>query len=249
MAEQEKLNDILNEVMNSEEETQEVDTFTETETEAETETEERTPVEKETPSSTEKKQYSSSPPKQNRAWAEMRVQNKRYEQALKRIADMQGITVDDLLEKLQNDTDKVLAEQRGISPEIQKQLREQQEELERLKEERNRERFRLGIESLRNEFNLSRDDLFKFLDDAAANGINLLQTSLPLPLVYRALYFDQLVNDAVERARQEFIAREEETSQRAPSNTKRASKPPKSRSDVMTPEQALKQLFDEGALY
>lgn len=248
MADQEKLNDILNEVMNSEEETQEVDTFTETETEIETETEERTPVEKETSSSTEKKHYSS-PPKQNRAWAEMRVQNKRYEQALKRIADMQGITVDDLLEKLQNDTDKVLAEQRGISPEIQKQLREQQEELERLKEERNRERFRLGIESLRNEFNLSRDDLFKFLDDAAANGINLLQTSLPLPLVYRALYFDQLVNDAVERARQEFIAREEETSQRAPSTTKRASKPPKSRSDVMTPEQALKQLFDEGALY
>lgn len=248
MADQEKLNDILNEVMNSEEEIQEVDTSTETETEVETETEERTPAEKETSSSTEKKHYSS-PPKQNRAWAEMRVQNKRYEQALKRIADMQGITVDDLLEKLQNDTDKVLAEQRGISPEIQRQLREQQEELERLKEERNRERFRLGIESLRNEFNLSRDDLFKFLDDAAANGINLLQTSLPLPLVYRALYFDQLVNDAVERAKQEFIAREEETSQRAPSTTKRASKPPKSRSDVLTPEQALKQLFDEGALY
>lgn len=153
---------------------------------------------------------------------EARTERDKYYQNLEKIAKAQDLTVDQLVEKLQDDTDKQQAEKQNISPEVQKQLREQQEKLSEMQEERQREQFQSRAEKLASSKNLDQDGLRSFVKEAYNNGFDLMNPNVSFEAAYNAVHHETLVEQARKEERQKVYAEIEKQQSRAPGTVSRS---------------------------
>ena len=149
--------------------------------------------------------------KQNKAFAELRMQNKAQAEFIMRLARSAGLNPKDVKEAqefLSEGATRVEAKKRNIDPETLKQLEEERTELEEYRNQANRQAAMLGFQKVKNEYNLTNEDLNNFAEQLAAKNINPFSGDrVDLLKEYRMLNFDKLLAQAKEAGRQEEIAR------------------------------------------
>ena len=149
--------------------------------------------------------------KQNKAFAELRMQNKAQAEFIMRLARSAGLNPKDVKEAqefLSEGATRVEAKKRNIDPETLIQLEEERTELEEYRNQANRQAAMLGFQKVKNEYNLTNEDLNNFAEQLAAKNINPFSGDrVDLLKEYRMLNFDKLLAQAKEAGRQEEIAR------------------------------------------
>lgn len=149
--------------------------------------------------------------KQNKAFAELRMQNKAQAEFIIRLARSAGLNPKDVKEAqefLSEGATRVEAKKRNIDPETLRQLEEERTELEEYRNQANRQAAMLGFQKVKNEYNLTNEDLNNFAEQLAAKNINPFSGDrVDLLKEYRMLNFDKLLAQAKEAGRQEEIAR------------------------------------------
>ena len=149
--------------------------------------------------------------KQNKAFAELRMQNKAQAEFIMRLARSAGLNPKDVKEAqefLSEGATRVEAKKRNIDPETLRQLEEERTELEEYRNQANRQAAMLGFQKVKNEYNLTNEDLNNFAEQLAAKNINPFSGDrIDLLKEYRMLNFDKLLAQAKEAGRQEEIAR------------------------------------------
>ena len=149
--------------------------------------------------------------KQNKAFAELRMQNKAQAEFIMRLARSAGLNPKDVKEAqefLSEGATRVEAKKRNIDPETLRQLEEERTELEEYRNQANRQAAMLGFQKVKNEYNLTNEDLNNFAEQLAAKNINPFSgDKVDLLKEYRMLNFDKLLAQAKEAGRQEEIAR------------------------------------------
>jgi len=150
-------------------------------------------------------------------------QVKQYEKMLDKVAKQKGISKDELVENLQREADEKEAKEKNISPEIQKQLREQQEALENLKQERQREVFNSKFEKLSEKHPMDNDQARDFVNQAIEKGIDLGNPNTDFEAVYVALNYNDIIENVRKETEQEVLKRIEEQEKKAPRTSKKRS--------------------------
>lgn len=149
--------------------------------------------------------------KQNKAFAELRMQNKAQAEFIMRLARSAGLNPKDVREAqefLSEGATRVEAKKKNIDPETLRQLEEERTELEEYRNQANRQAAMLGFQKVKNEYNLTNEDLNNFAEQLAAKNINPFSGDrVDLLKEYRMLNFDKLLAQAKEAGRQEEIAR------------------------------------------
>ena len=163
-------------------------------------------AETEQPAATEQKE-SGEPDqeKSNKAFAEMRISNKKYKDFFDRITKVSGLTEEQFINSMIQNLDAEQAKKQNTSPEVIKMLREQDERISQYEQREREKDFMNGLNVLQTKFNLSQKELGDFVKDVASKGIDLMNSKLDYETLYRGLYFDKLVEKEVEKKRQEMI--------------------------------------------
>lgn len=143
--------------------------------------------------------------KSNKAFAEMRISNKKYKDFFDRITKVSGLTEEQFINSMIQNLDAEQAKKQNTSPEVIKMLREQDERISQYEQREREKDFMNGLNVLQTKFNLSQKDLGDFVKDVASKGIDLMNSKLDYETLYRGLYFDKLVEKEVEKKRQEMI--------------------------------------------
>lgn len=144
-----------------------------------------------------------------------------YLQSLEKIAKAQDMTVDELVEKLEDEADEKQAKEKGVSKEIQKQLRTQQEQLTKLEAERRQQDFLARAQSLAERYSLKQEDLKTFVKDAYEQGFDLMQPNVNFEAAYNAVNHETLIEQARKDERQKVYAEIERQKESSSSSVKR----------------------------
>lgn len=163
----------------------------------ETETEQPTAEQKETNEPDQEKS--------NKAFAEMRISNKKYKDFFDRVTKVSGLTEEQFINSMLQNLDAEQAKKQNTSPEIIQKLREQDERISQYEQREREKDFMNGLNILQTKFNLSQKELGDFVRDVATKGIDLMNSKLDYETLYKGIYFDKLVEKEVEKKRQEMI--------------------------------------------
>ena len=157
--------------------------------------------EKSKPTADEKKEFAFSKIRQENSALKQEKQKLQQESDfLKELASSYGYTdVEKFKEDVRNAKLAQEAKQKGIDPAIYKQLDENKREIARLKAEREQERlltrasgFKTAVEEATSKYNVSREEVFKRLEDAGFTVDSIL--SLPDPnIVIKGLLTDKIL--------------------------------------------------------
>lgn len=126
-------------------------------------------------------------------------------QLLQRVADSMGIPIEQLAEKMQAEEDKKKATANNVPVEIQRQIREQQEQIRRLEMENLRANYDSRAAKLRAEYNLNDVQMIEFAEKAKNAGFNVFTPGLDLNMLYRSMNYDSIISNLREQIRQEVL--------------------------------------------
>lgn len=154
--------------------------------------------------------------KLNETMAAMRVKIKESDDLFTKLANAKGMSVEALKESLSKDATKEAAAQLNVTPEVYDRLtkleaenKAQKEELEALKDKDAKEQqarlLTQNIEQVQKEQGLSDDQVREFVQETINQGINVLDGRVPLNILYKGMHFDKLVEEQIEKAKQELI--------------------------------------------
>lgn len=164
--------------------------------------------------------------KDHEAFAKLRVERNRYESVIARLAQREGLSIEDYEAKVEQDEMAAEAAEKEVPVEFLERLKE----LEHAEEVREREhqasRFRTNIERFQNKHDLSEPQLRGFIDTCFDNGIDLTTAGIDLNILYRGLYHD----DMVENERQKWITKDKENRNSTSSTGQGKGSTPKSQS-------------------
>lgn len=146
----------------------------------------------------------------------IRSESDKYQALLKRIADSQGVTIDQLEAKLQEEEDARIAQTKQIPVETQRQLREAEERIRQLEEANIRNNFNLRAERLQREFQLTPEQMQAFAQQAYASGIDILNSNVDLNILYRAFNYETIINDIREQEKQRVLQEINKNKQQSP---------------------------------
>lgn len=188
--------------------------------------------------------------KQNKAFAEMRIQNKEYEQFLLQMAKVAKLDVktakeakDVLAARLQ----QTEAKQKQMDPQVLAELEESRKQIAELQQSRVREKAIAGFAQLKTLHGLSDNDLNDFADALVAQKKNPFEQEMDLVAEYRLANFDKLMEKAREEGRLAEIARSTKAQQSGSNPGTQRSTPTNtggSEKSIKTPED-LDALFKE----
>lgn len=148
--------------------------------------------------------------KQNSAFAQMRIQNKELSDLLMDLAKATGQTPKNIAEAqeiLKGGLSKVVSKNRNIPEDVLREMEEDKKALEEYKQNAARQKALAGFQSVKDHFQLSREDVDKFADKLIENKINPFEQDVDLVKEYKNLYFDELIARAKESGVQEERAR------------------------------------------
>lgn len=143
--------------------------------------------------------------KSNKAFAELRIANKKYKDFFDRVSKVSGLTEEQFINNMIQNLDAEQAKRQNTSPEVIQKLREQDERISQYEQREREKDFMNGLNILQTKFNLSQKELGEFVRDVASKGIDLMSSKLDYETLYKGLYFDKLVEKEVEKKRQEMI--------------------------------------------
>lgn len=175
---------------------------TNTESTEETKTSE---TETEQPAADQKESGEPDQEKSNKAFAEMRISNKKYKDFFDRVTKVSGLTEEQFINNMLQNLDAEQAKKQNTSPEVIQKLREQDERISQYEQREREKDFMNGLNILQTKLNLTQKDLENFVRDTASRGFNLMDTKLDYETIYKGIYFDKLVEKEVEKKRQEMI--------------------------------------------
>lgn len=188
--------------------------------------------------------------KQNKAFAEMRIQNKEYEQFLLQMAKVAKLDVktakeakDVLAARLQ----QTEAKQKQMDPQVLAELEESRKQIAELQQSRVREKAIAGFAQLKTLHGLSDNDLNDFADALVTQKKNPFEQEMDLVAEYRLANFDKLMEKAREEGRLAEIARSTKAQQSGSNPGTQRSTPTNtggSEKSIKTPED-LDALFKE----
>lgn len=148
--------------------------------------------------------------KQNSAFAQMRIQNKELSDLLMDLAKATGQTPKNITEAqeiLKGGLTKVISKNRNIPEDVLREMEEDKKALEEYKQNAARQKAVAGFQLVKDQFELSREDVNKFADKLIENKINPFEQDIDLVKEYKVLYFDELIQKAKEAGVQEERAR------------------------------------------
>ena len=148
--------------------------------------------------------------KQDRAFAQMRIQNKEYSDLLMNLAKATGQTPKNIAEAqaiLSEGLTKVVSKNRNIPEDVLREMEEDKRALAEYKQTQARQRALAGFQSVKDTFGLSREDVNSFADKLIENKLNPFEQEIDLVKEYRNLYFEELIAKAKEEGVQEERAR------------------------------------------
>lgn len=120
------------------------------------------------------------------------------------------IDYDALIEAMDDADIKARATEKGVSPELQKELERYEKEKQEMNKEKLRVRFDRQVTNFQLENNLPEEKIDKFFNDAIKAGINpysiaaidnTSKGTTALNMLYKAVYHDELVRQAAEDAK------------------------------------------------
>lgn len=143
--------------------------------------------------------------KANSAFAQMRVENKKLQETIKGIAETLGLNVKDLnneavVKDIQGALIKAQAAQQKVPEELLQRLHTLEQAEQSSKKDRLEQEALLGLQTLKNKFNATTNDLKQFVDDLIEEGKNPFEQSLDLVAEYKVKKFDALIEQAVQKA-------------------------------------------------
>lgn len=145
--------------------------------------------------------------KANKAFAEMRAKNSKYEKALARAAELKGVSVEDFLTEMENDTIQKKAEKLGTDPELLRRLEQLEAENETYRTAQVQMHLQREFGQVQKDLSVTDKELQEFTSELINRGHNFHDTSTDYVLLYRGMYHDKLV----EKERQAWIARKEKS--------------------------------------
>jgi hypothetical protein len=154
--------------------------------------------------------------KQNKAFAEMRVQNKEYEQFLMRMAQIAKLDVKNAKEAkevLAARLTQTEAKQKQMDPQVLAELEDSRKQIAEMRQARIKEQALSGFAKLKTLHGLSDTDLNNFADELVAKNKNPFEQEMDLVSEYRLANFDKLMEKAREEGRLAEIARSKKAQQ------------------------------------
>ncbi len=148
--------------------------------------------------------------KQNSAFAQMRIENKKLSDLLMNLAKATGQTpknIDEAQTMLQEGLTKVVSKNRNIPEDVLREMEEDKKALAEFKQNQARQKALAGFQAVKDSFGLSREDVNNFADKLIENKLNPFEQDLDLVKEYRNLYFEELIAKAKEEGVQEERAR------------------------------------------
>lgn len=196
------LSDLISELGGTEEEksTAEEDAATE-------ETDDVEEKEEEEEESTEEKEpkAATTEDKTNKAFAEMRAANSKYDKFFKKIKEATGTDEETFMKTILQEATASKAKEMNISPELLSKIQEQEDRLKAYEQREKEKTFMLALDSLQREFKLDSKGVEEFVRTSVEKGVDLFNSQLDLQTIFKAMNHDKLVSEAVEKARQEYI--------------------------------------------
>lgn len=184
--------------------------------------------------------------KQNRAFAQMRVENKALSDLIMNLAKASGQTPRNLAEAqemLQEGLTKIVSKNRNIPEDALREMEADKLRIAQLEQDQARQKALAGFQKVKDTYQLSRDEINAFTDKLIENKINPFEQDVDLVKEYKNLYFDELIAKAVERGVQEERARSLKAQQQ--STTPPAQKGlPEGTGTQGTPVKSVKDLND-----
>ena len=186
------------------------------------------------------------PPKEHQGWARLRKERdeyRKYYSFLDDLAKAQGMTVEQLIERVNQARVQAEAQQKGVDPEVWRELRQIREENERLTRQQAQIAYYGKVKEFLTREGLTEKDLDSAWAYAAEHGHYNEELGVPT-LDIEDLYFlanrDKIVQEQVKKARQQELAEKRRRQKTAPVPHGGGAAPQPSTSDELTDEEFWK---------
>lgn len=183
------------------------------------------------------------PPKEHQGWARLRKERdeyRKYFQFLDDLAKSQGMTVEQLVERVNQMRIKAEAEQRGVDPEVWREIQEMRQENKLIKQQAAQTAYLSRVKEFMVREGLTDKDLESAWAYAAEKGYYNDELGVPT-LDIEELYFlanrERLVQEQVKKARQKELAEKRRRQKTAPIPHGGNAAPQQPSSEVLTDEE------------
>lgn len=146
--------------------------------------------------------------KSAKAFAEMRVKATSYERALQRAADLEGLSVEEYLQKLDQKDIERRAKETNMDPEVLKRIEVLERERQEVLEMKARYHIENQFKVITEKYGASQDELLMFTADLQKQGFNFFDLNVNYETLYKGMNYEKLI----EKERQKWIARAEKGS-------------------------------------
>lgn len=144
--------------------------------------------------------------KANAAFAEMRKKNATMQATLETLAANLGLaSVEDLQKKAQEDALNNKAKAQNLDPAVLKRMEDMESQLKLAKQQERETGVLMGLKRAQSEFNLSDDAVKVFAKEMVDNNIDIMSNTVDPTIIYRGLHHQELIDNAVKAAEQEWI--------------------------------------------
>ena len=140
--------------------------------------------------------------KANEAFAQMRIENKKYQSMMKGIASLLGVNSDDpnaIVTSVQNAITQAQAKQQGIPPEMLDRMAKLEEANRTFMQNEIRKNAYLGFQKVKDKFSLDNNALNSFADGLVQEGLNPFEQQLDLETEYIKRNYAKIIADAEAR--------------------------------------------------
>lgn len=145
------------------------------------------------------------------AFAQMRLQNKKYESLFKGLAGVLGAEATDDPDKLMDALNEKLieaqAKQQNLPPEVLQRLQKLEQENQMYTADQLKQTAYLGFQKVKDQFGLDDKALSQFADTLVADGVNPFEQPVDLITEYKVRNFETLMQQAIEKGVQQEMER------------------------------------------
>ena len=167
----------------------------------------------------------------NRAFAQMRVQNKKQADALTKVLEKLGVDT-----SLANDPDKILqvigdvdtkaqAKQMNVDPAVLQRLNQLEQYIAQTNAAQRYNDAMTGFEAVKSKFSLNDTDIYTFATQLQEQGINPFEQAVDLEREYKLLNFDKVLEAERQKAIAEALANQNKAAAHSTTPSRTQSKP------------------------
>lgn len=163
-------------------------------------------------------------PEENKAFAEMRHRLKemeRYKEVIEKIAAQQGVPADFLIQRFQDEQERQMAEQQGLSLEQYREFQQTKQRLQQLETELRQKEYVESIKSVQVKYGIKSEDdpkikrTFEYIREKRMYDPNTFIPVVPFEDVFKIANHEALVQEAAKQAKQEHLKAKKQRQQQA----------------------------------